>query len=85
MRILISGICGFVGSTLAKAICENVDGTEVFGFDNFVRQGSEVNRLPLQQSGIQVHHADLRIQYLLCSRTEPFLYWLPSGVAGVMC
>ena len=60
MRILITGICGFAGSTLAVAIRENWEGVDVFGFDNFVRPGSELNRAKLQKLGIRVTHADLR-------------------------
>jgi CDP-paratose 2-epimerase len=61
VRILITGICGFAGSALALAIREEWKETEVFGFDNFVRPGSEVNRLALRNLHIQVHHADLRV------------------------
>lgn len=58
MKILISGICGFVGSTLARELsCEH----EVFGFDSFVRPGSETNRAALREAGIRVIHADVRI------------------------
>jgi CDP-paratose 2-epimerase len=60
MRVLITGICGFVGSRLAIAIRENLGEAEVFGFDNFVRPGSELNRLALKRRGIAIHHADLR-------------------------
>ena len=60
MRILITGICGFVGSALAIGIRENLEGVEIFGFDNFVRPGSELNRLALKKGGISVRHADLR-------------------------
>ncbi len=60
MRILITGICGFVGNTLAIGIRENLEGVEIFGFDNFVRPGSELNRLALQRIGVTVRHADLR-------------------------
>lgn len=60
MRILITGICGFVGSTVARALIATGRGYEVFGFDNFIRPGSETNREPLQQLGIKVITADLR-------------------------
>src|ERR1700730_1493096 len=60
MRILITGICGFTGSTLALAIRESFEGAEIFGCDNFVRRGSEVNRLALHNLHIQLHYADLR-------------------------
>jgi len=58
MRILISGICGFVGSTLAKGLL--AAGQEVTGFDSFIRPGSETNREPLTRLGATVLTADLR-------------------------
>lgn len=58
MRILISGVCGFVGSTLARALAER--GHAVIGFDNFIRPGSESNRADLKTQGVQIFHADLR-------------------------
>lgn len=61
MRILITGICGFVGSTLARALVAAERGYEVFGFDNFIRPGSETNREPLEKLGVKVITADLRI------------------------
>lgn len=60
MRVLISGICGFAGSTLARELQKSSEGTRVFGFDNFTRPGSETNRLSLQSLGIKVIHADVR-------------------------
>jgi CDP-paratose 2-epimerase len=59
-KILISGICGFVGSTLAARLKESIEGVEIFGFDNFVRPGSELNRLKLKKLGVRVQHADVR-------------------------
>lgn len=58
MRILISGICGFAGSTLARAL--HAAGHEVAGFDNFIRPGSQINRAPLGKLGVKVITADLR-------------------------
>ena len=37
MKILISGVCGFVGSTLAKGLLENVSSREIIGLDNLSR------------------------------------------------
>src|SRR5271156_5213727 len=59
MRILLSGACGFVGNTLARALLES--GHQVFGFDNFIRPGSEANRLELKKLGLKLFHADLRL------------------------
>lgn len=60
MVLLITGICGFVGSTLARAL-RGLDPTlEIVGIDNFIRPGSERNRLELKREGIKVLHADLR-------------------------
>lgn len=61
MKILITGICGFAGSTLALRLREAKPGLEVFGVDNFIRAGSELNRSRLQSAGIKVRHADLRV------------------------
>jgi len=58
MRILISGICGFVGSTLARGLV--AAGHQVAGFDSYIRPGSETNRAPLEKLGVRVITADLR-------------------------
>ena len=62
MKVLISGVCGFVGSSLARYFREHDSTIEVAGFDNFIRAGSELNRRALQALGIKVSHADLRAQ-----------------------
>jgi nucleoside-diphosphate-sugar epimerase len=59
-RILISGICGFAGSTTALRLRQLGAGTEITGFDIFIRAGSETNRLVLKRHGIVVQHADAR-------------------------
>jgi len=60
VRILISGICGFAGSTIARGLAAQGTGDEIFGFDNFIRPGSEVNRAELKKAGIRVLHGDVR-------------------------
>lgn len=61
MRILISGICGFVGSTIARALAAQSDAYQVHGIDNFIRPGSEANRAELKFLGVRLHHGDLRL------------------------
>src|ERR1700736_6971952 len=61
MKILITGICGFAGSTLARHLMESEQELEILGVDNFMRPGSEMNRTKLQAMGISVVHGDLRI------------------------
>jgi CDP-paratose 2-epimerase len=60
MRILITGVCGFVGSALAECLLERVEGIHVAGIDNLMRPGAETNRARLQRLGVQFIHADLR-------------------------
>jgi len=60
VRILITGICGFVGSTLAKALLAHRADLEILGIDNFIRPGSQTNRAELKALGIKVLHGDIR-------------------------
>jgi len=63
MKILITGICGFVGSTIACVLQDQQrsgGGHTLFGVDNFSRPGSETNRPELKRRGIKVFHGDLR-------------------------
>jgi CDP-paratose 2-epimerase len=87
MRILISGVCGFVGSTLARALVEAGKGHQLFGFDNFIRPGSESNRAELKRLGVKLFHGDLRAASDL--ESLPAVDWVidaaanPSVLAGV--
>jgi CDP-paratose 2-epimerase len=60
MRILLTGACGFVGSSVALALREDWPDWDIVGLDNFVRAGSEINRGRLKQHGINLFHADIR-------------------------
>jgi len=87
MRLLITGICGFVGSTLARAFAAAGSGHTVVGFDNFIRPGSESNRAELKRLGVKLHHGDLRAASDL--ESLPAVDWVidaaanPSVLAGV--
>ncbi len=87
MRILITGICGFVGGTLARTFAASGAGHELYGFDNFIRPGSETNRAELKKLGIKIFHADLRSASDL--ESLPAVDWVidaaanPSVLAGV--
>lgn len=61
MKLLITGICGFVGSTVAQTWLETVPGLTIYGLDNFSRPGSERNRLKLQELGVKLYHGDIRM------------------------
>ncbi len=58
MRVLISGVCGFVGSELALGLRRA--GHEVTGFDNFIRPGSELNRSVVTEAGVEFFEGDAR-------------------------
>jgi len=87
MRIIITGICGFVGSTLARGLRAGWPDWEIVGLDNFVRPGSETNRRTLRQGGIKLFHGDVRNPSDL--ETLPRCDWIieaaanPSVLAGV--
>lgn len=59
-RILVTGICGFVGSTLARRLLESLEGVEIVGIDNLIRPGSESNRSLLKRLGVRIFHGDIR-------------------------
>jgi CDP-paratose 2-epimerase len=59
MKVLITGICGFVGNALARRIKAAKSDANIFGIDNLMRSGSEANRR-LARDGIRVFHGDIR-------------------------
>ena len=59
-RLLITGVCGFVGSCVAKALQARHPDWTLCGLDNFSRPGSRRNQPILRNLGIEVFDADLR-------------------------
>jgi CDP-paratose 2-epimerase len=87
MKILITGICGFVGSTLARRWLEASSGLSIHGMDNLIRPGSEENRIHMQKLGVSFIHADIRSSSDFDSL--PAVDWvidaaaIPSVLAGI--
>jgi CDP-paratose 2-epimerase len=87
MKILITGICGFVGSTIARGWLKAEPGITIYGLDNFIRSGSEQNRLLLQKLGVKLYYGDIR--NLSDFETLPPVDWVidasanPSVLAGI--
>jgi len=87
MNVLITGICGFVGSSLAKVWRDTAGDITIYGLDNLGRPGSERNRYHLQKLGIKLFHGDIRLASDF--ETLPPMDWVidaaanPSVLAGV--
>jgi CDP-paratose 2-epimerase len=87
VRILISGVCGFAGNAIARALAAQSPKNRIFGFDNFIRPGSEANRADLKRLGVKVVHADQRAASDM--EALPACDWVidaaanPSVLAGV--
>ncbi len=60
MKLLITGVCGFAGSTLATSFLERLEGVEIWGIDSLVRKGSETNVAPLTSKGVRIVRGDVR-------------------------
>jgi CDP-paratose 2-epimerase len=80
MRVLITGICGFVGGVLARGLRQGWPDWEIVGLDNLVRPGSEMNRPTMRRHGIRVLHGDIRIPSDL--ETLPRCDWIIDGAAN---
>lgn len=86
MKVLISGVCGFAGSHLARFFLESHEGISLVGIDNLARLGSETNRHSLSRAGVQLFHGDVRLASDLDAL--PHVDWVidaaaqPSVLAG---
>jgi len=87
MKILITGICGFAGSVIARGLLEHLPGAQITGIDSLIRKGSETNLEPLRALGIDVRIGDIRNEQDLADL--PAADWVldcaanPSVLAGV--
>jgi CDP-paratose 2-epimerase len=87
MRVLITGICGFVGSSLAEFFVRTYRGLSLCGIDNLMRPGSETNRARLRKLGVEFVHGDIRLPSDF--ESLPGVDWVidaaasPSVLAGV--
>jgi CDP-paratose 2-epimerase len=87
MHLLITGICGFAGSVIARGLLEHLPGIRITGIDSLIRKGSETNLEPLRALGIDVRVGDIRNEQDLADL--PAVDWVldcaanPSVLAGV--
>ena len=61
MKILITGVCGFLGRWIAEGLLESFEGVQIVGVDNLSRSGSQNNCQDLRDLGVDFHHGDLRL------------------------
>jgi CDP-paratose 2-epimerase len=88
MKILITGICGFAGSSLARELRAAHADWDIVGVDNLSRPGSWLNKPVLEKEfGVELHHADIRNQTDVA--VLPACDWVidaaanPSVLAGI--
>jgi CDP-paratose 2-epimerase len=87
MKILITGICGFAGSVIARGLLEHLPGVRITGIDSLIRKGGESNVEPLRALGVDVRVGDIRNEQDLADL--PAVDWMldcaanPSVLAGV--
>src|SRR5689334_14477902 len=87
MKILLTGDCGFVGSSIARALLEHDSSLTLVGIDNLSRPGSGTNRLSLPSERVKLFHADIRSSSDF--ESLPSVDWLidaaanPSVLAGI--
>ena len=87
MKVLITGICGFAGFSIAERLWESHSKIKIIGVDNFSRKGCELNASRLANLGIQTMRGDIRSQSDIDN--IPAVDWIidcaanPSVLAGL--
>lgn len=79
LNVLITGVCGFVGSSVARQLIDVGAVKQIYGVDNLARRGSETNRRELSRRSIDVRHGDLRLAADL--ETIPRVDWVIDAAA----
>jgi CDP-paratose 2-epimerase len=60
MKILITGVAGFVGTKICERLIEQDSDLQIIGIDNFSRPGSETNLRKLKLLGVPINRFDIR-------------------------
>jgi len=60
MKILVTGGCGFLGSSICISLKTKYPDYKIIAFDNLKRSGSEINLIELRSHDIEFTHGDIR-------------------------
>lgn len=87
MKLLITGVCGYVGSRMALRFMDTLPGVEIYGIDNLSRSGAETSITLLSRYGIHLIRGDIRLASDMAEL--PDVDWIidcaanPTVLAGV--
>ena len=87
MKILLTGVTGFAGYSLAKQLSDEIPKLEIIGIDNLSRRGSERNLPLIKTLCISYFHGDIRSESDI--NALPSVDWVidcaanPSVLAGL--
>jgi nucleoside-diphosphate-sugar epimerase len=88
MKILITGICGFAGSTITEELAKRSTGYQLFGLNNLSRAGSELNLPRIKRCGVRFFPGDTQRPFdipwivLDSSRAERLWGWRGATPVG---